>query len=233
MLWVLPMSVFLFCSEYYASGQLFVPITTHDVAAADRPYCFVRSDRCPCSPDSGIGRYGYFPKMSFPFPLRNNRYQDADTDYQSIQSSIGIHMYIRSVVPENQMLIPLTHWSRVTHICVSDLTSIGSDNGLSPGQNQCWNIVNKTLRNKLKWIFSRNSNISIQENAFESVVCEKAAILSRPQWVISDHESHVEVMETPPALLALCDRNHWTLVQPSSYAGLWCFICCRPEQNVE
>ena len=32
--------------------------------------------------------------------------------------------------------IPLTHWGRVTHICVSDLTSIGSDNGLSPGRRQ-------------------------------------------------------------------------------------------------
>ena len=30
----------------------------------------------------------------------------------------------------------LTHWGRVTHICVSDLTSIDSDNGLSPGRRQ-------------------------------------------------------------------------------------------------
>ena len=30
----------------------------------------------------------------------------------------------------------LTHWGRVTHICISDLTSIGSDNGLSPGRRQ-------------------------------------------------------------------------------------------------
>ena len=30
----------------------------------------------------------------------------------------------------------LTHWGRVMHICVSDLTSIGSDNGLSPGWRQ-------------------------------------------------------------------------------------------------
>ena len=30
----------------------------------------------------------------------------------------------------------LTHWARVTHICVSKLTIIGSDNGLSPGQCQ-------------------------------------------------------------------------------------------------
>ena len=30
----------------------------------------------------------------------------------------------------------LTHWGRVTHICISNLTIIGSDNGLSPGQRQ-------------------------------------------------------------------------------------------------
>ena len=33
-------------------------------------------------------------------------------------------------------MTPLTHWGRVTHICVRDLTSIGSDNGLSPGRRQ-------------------------------------------------------------------------------------------------
>ena len=44
-------------------------------------------------------------------------------------------------------------------------------------------VVNWTLRNKLQWNLNRNSNIFIQENAFESVVCETAAILSRPQCV--------------------------------------------------
>ena len=40
--------------------------------------------------------------------------------------------------------------------------------------------------NKLHRNFNRNSNIFIQENAFESVVCEMAAImLSRPQCVNS------------------------------------------------
>ena len=83
----------------------------------------------------------------------------------------------------------LTHWGRVTHICVSKLTIIGSDNGLSPGRrpshylNQCWDIVNQTLRNKLQWNVDRNSNIFIHENAFENVVCQMASILSRPQGV--------------------------------------------------
>ena len=31
---------------------------------------------------------------------------------------------------------PLTHWGRVTHICVSKLSILGSDNGLSPGRRQ-------------------------------------------------------------------------------------------------
>ena len=30
----------------------------------------------------------------------------------------------------------LTHWGRVTHICVDNITIIGSDNGLSPGWRQ-------------------------------------------------------------------------------------------------
>ena len=33
-------------------------------------------------------------------------------------------------------VILLTHWGRVTHICVSKLTTIGSDNGLAPHRHQ-------------------------------------------------------------------------------------------------
>ena len=46
---------------------------------------------------------------------------------------------------------------------------------------QCLNIVKWTLRNKLQWNFNRNSYIFIKENVFENVVCDMAAILSRPQ----------------------------------------------------
>ena len=34
------------------------------------------------------------------------------------------------------VILSLTHWGRVTHICVVTNTNIGSDNGLSPGQRQ-------------------------------------------------------------------------------------------------
>ena len=57
----------------------------------------------------------------------------------------------------------LTHWGQVTHICVSKLTIIGSDNGFSPGRRQAIiNIVN--------WIGTNFSEIFVeiflQENAF-------------------------------------------------------------------
>ena len=34
------------------------------------------------------------------------------------------------------LFVVLTHWGRVTHICVGYLTIIGPDNGLSPGRRQ-------------------------------------------------------------------------------------------------
>ena len=74
----------------------------------------------------------------------------------------------------------------MTHICVSKLTIIGSDNAWSAPShylNQCWNIVNSDLRNKLQWNPRRNSFFFILENTFENVVCDMASIWSRPQWV--------------------------------------------------
>ena len=37
---------------------------------------------------------------------------------------------------EGYQLVDVSHWGRVTHICVGKLTIIGSDNGLSPGRRQ-------------------------------------------------------------------------------------------------
>ena len=41
--------------------------------------------------------------------------------------------------------ISLTHWGRVRHICVSKLTIIGSDNGLSPGRRQAIIWTNEVI----------------------------------------------------------------------------------------
>ena len=87
------------------------------------------------------------------------------------------------------MIVGLTHWGRMTHICVSQLITIVSDNGLSPDRRQAiirkkwWNIVIWTRGKKFQWNLNRNFYIFIQENAFENVVWKMATILSRPQCV--------------------------------------------------
>ena len=59
----------------------------------------------------------------------------------------------------------LTHWGRVTDICVSKLTIIGSDNGLSPGRLQTiiWTNVGILLIRPLETNFSE---ILIEINTF-------------------------------------------------------------------
>ena len=52
----------------------------------------------------------------------------------------------------------LSHWDRVTHICVGNLTIIGSDNGLSPGRRQAiiWTNAGILLIGPLGTNFSEN-----------------------------------------------------------------------------
>ena len=54
--------------------------------------------------------------------------------------------------------------------------SLGSDNGLSPIRrhylNQCWVIVNWTLRNKIQWNFNQKTKLFIRETASENIVCQ-------------------------------------------------------------
>ena len=73
-------------------------------------------------------------------------------------------------------------------MCVCKLTIIGSDNGLSPRRHQAiiWTNAGILLIGPLGTKFSEilvKILSFIQENAFEKVVCEMAAILSRPQCV--------------------------------------------------
>ena len=82
---------------------------------------------------------------------------------------IMVKMLYAQFQPFCSSLNALTHWGQVTHIYISKLTTIGSDNGLSHGQcqshhlNQCWNIVNWTLRNKLQWYLNLNLTFSFKK----------------------------------------------------------------------
>ena len=52
-----------------------------------------------------------------------------------VMEHLQVH-YHENELTHCQVCFVLTHWGRVTHICVSKLAIIGSDNGLSPGRRQ-------------------------------------------------------------------------------------------------
>ena len=82
--------------------------------------------------------------------------------------------------------------------------------------NQRWNIVNWTLRNKLQWNFNRKPNMFIQDNAFESVVCEMAAIFSRPQCVNSISQG---------AQANWANNSNNSLSGMKRFANIWNNVC--------
>ena len=47
-----------------------------------------------------------------------------------------IIMQKKYAMKQPRLFFSLNHWRQVTHICVSNLSTIGSDNGLLPGQYQ-------------------------------------------------------------------------------------------------
>ena len=67
----------------------------------------------------------------------------------------------------------LIHWGLVTHICVSKIAIIGSENGLSPDRRQAiiWTnaemLLIGTFVHKLQCNCNRNQYILSQDNAFE------------------------------------------------------------------
>ena len=60
----------------------------------------------------------------------------------------------------------LTHWGRVTHICVGNLTTTGSDNGLSPGRRQA-----------IIWTNAEILLIGPQGTKFGEILIEMCAIM--------------------------------------------------------
>ena len=78
-------------------------------------------------------------------------------------------------------LLSLTHWGRATHICVDKLTTIGSDNGLSPGRCQAivWTIAGILLIGPLGTNFSEIL-IGIQTFSFKKMHLKMSSAKWRP-----------------------------------------------------
>ena len=113
--------------------------------------------------------------------------------------------------------MPLTHLPLVPHICISEsdehLLKSWLDAEWVPTHylNHCWIIINcilRNLRNKLQWDFNQNTKSLIHENAFEIIVCERAAILSR-----GDEIPFTNLLKHKPVLIQLM---------------AWCWLVGKP-----
>ena len=69
---------------------------------------------------------------------------------------VDILIDILIIIKRLNKALLLTHWSRVTHMCVGKLTIIGSDNGLSPERRQAiiWTNAGILLNGPLGTTFS-------------------------------------------------------------------------------
>ena len=121
------------------------------------------------------------------FPIRISRTR---SKFGTVQNGVNNSILNELHLCDTPVFVrALTHWGRVTHICASKPYHHWVRHWLvawtAPSHylNECWYIVNWTLRKKCQWNINRNSNIFIQENAFVRVVCEISAILSRSKCV--------------------------------------------------
>ena len=73
-----------------------------------------------------ISRYNFYCQMHWGTRVDTMVYIKRAVQYQSTTKW----------TPLSTIYPLLTHWGRATHICVSKLTIIGSENGLSPGRRQ-------------------------------------------------------------------------------------------------
>ena len=88
----------------------------------------------------------------------------------------------------------LTYWGRVTHICVSKLTIIGSDNGLSPGRRQAIISTNaeillvRTLGTNFSEILNRHQTILgvyVNKLGTNSVEWRRTSQINCTKWCCS------------------------------------------------
>ena len=118
--------------------------------------------------------------MHFPVPehqLENKRYR-----LSVLNLNVLISRYSKSMCHLiNYLWSLLTHWGRVTHLYISNLTIIGSDNDLSPGRCQAiiWTSAGVLLTGPSGTNFSEIL-ITIHTFSFKKMHLNMEAILSRP-----------------------------------------------------
>ena len=103
------------------------------------------------------------------------------------------HGLLQNDATHSMTMTCLTHWGRVTHICISKLTVVGSDNGLPPSRRQAIIWTNDGIL----LIGPLGINLSEILIEIENVVWKMVAILSHPQCVKIYRLDHDLTMGTP------------------------------------
>ena len=110
---------------------------------------------------------------------RANNRNDGDLSHHDAHYDVTVIRYPVSPAWSSLVSSQITHWGRATHICVEKLTTIGSDNGLSPGRRQAiiWTIAGILLIGTLGTNFSEIL-IGIQTFSFK----KKHLKMSSAKW---------------------------------------------------
>ena len=112
----------------------------------------------------------------------------------------------------------LTHWGRVTHICVSKLIIIGgSDNGLSPGRRQTIIRTNAEIL-EIRPLGTNVSEISIEILlfSFKKMRLKVSSAKRRPFFLglnvlIHARSSKSDLWNYNPILIICCNFLYWTI----------------------
>ena len=123
----------------------------------------------------------------------------------------------------------LTHWGRVTHICVSDLTIISSDNGLSPGRRQAiiWTNTGILLIGPSGTNFSEIV-IGIQTFSFKKMHLKMSSAKWRPFCLgLNVLKVNLSRITMPYTLDSATDRLHSTWWITLNDGSISCHKCIK------
>ena len=114
-------------------------------------------------------------------------------------ADVGTHQSVSGLSAE----ACLKHWGPVTHLCVSKLTIIGSDNGLSPGRRQAiiWTNDGMLLIGPLRTNFNETS-IEIHVFSFKKIYLKLSSAKRRPfcpglNVLIQSNKRQATINQTP------------------------------------
>ena len=120
----------------------------------------------------------------------------------------------------------LTQWGRVTHICVSKLTIIGSDNGLSPGRRQAiiWTNDGILLIGPLGTNCSEILS-EIYTFSFKKMYLKTSSAKWRPFCLGLGVLKYRMIFRPPPSVKYHVKNNHWANRRVSQMRAL--LVACR------